>query len=96
MICTGPAAHDCGAVTCTTRTYALALACGVVLALGFPSWQWHPLTWAALAPLFFVSHRLKPTEGFKLWFAAGWAFYSVLLQWLMANIYWAGGWAIWG
>ncbi len=37
-----------------------------------------------------------PREGLKQFYVAGLIFYLVLLQWLMSNVYWAGGWAFWG
>ncbi len=80
----------------TVKVYGLAIACGVFLALSFPTWHLYPVAWLALAPLFYLVHRLKPWNGFKLFFLAGWVFHSILLQWLIANIYWAGGWAVWG
>ncbi|MDQ1256668.1 MAG: Apolipoprotein N-acyltransferase [Candidatus Hydrogenedentes bacterium] len=78
------------------KTYGVPALCGTVLALSFPSWHLFPLAWVALAPLFFQAHADKPAAGFKRFFLAGWVFHSILLQWLITNIYWAGGWAIWG
>lgn len=80
----------------TLGTYMLAAGCGVLLALAFPTWHWYPLAWVALIPLFYFGATRKPFDAARLFFVSGWVFYSVLLQWLMSNIYWAGGWAIWG
>lgn len=78
------------------RTYGLALAAGVLLALGFPSWNLHLLVWVTPAVLFWRTRRMGPLETAAQFFAAGWIFHTILLQWLMANIYWAGGFAVLG
>jgi len=78
------------------RTYGAAVLTGVLLAVSFPGWQVYPLAWCALAPLLVVSHGKPAHDTAGLFFVAGWTFYSLLLQWLLANVYWAGGWAIVG
>lgn len=69
---------------------------GVLLALCFPTWQLFFLAWVALAPLFYVCRNTTPRPTALRFFVAGWAFHSVVLQWLLTNMYWAGGWAFWG
>lgn len=78
------------------RTYGLALAAGILLALGFPSWNLHLLVWVTPALLFWRVRQSGPLESAAQFFAAGWIFHTILLQWLMANIYWAGGFAVLG
>ncbi|HEO71354.1 MAG TPA: apolipoprotein N-acyltransferase [Candidatus Hydrogenedentes bacterium] len=78
------------------KTYALTLLSGILLALSFPTAGLYPLAWVAVAPVFFRAARVTPARAALHFLVAGWAFYSILLQWLVANIYWAGGWAIWG
>ncbi|MFM1921536.1 MAG: hypothetical protein RLZZ303_3170 [Candidatus Hydrogenedentota bacterium] len=77
--------------------YLVPLASGLCLSLCFPSLHLYYLVWVALAPLVYVS-SLEPCvrRGALQWFLAGWMFHSFLLQWLMANIFWAGGWAVLG
>lgn len=69
---------------------------GVLLACCFPTFHWYPLAWWALIPLFYLAANASPIMAAGYFFAAGWAFHSVLLQWLITNIFWAGGWAIIG
>lgn len=81
------------------RKYAhmvFPIASGVLLACCFPTFHWYPLAWAALIPLFLVGTTASPADGAARFFLAGWAFHSFLLQWLITNIFWAGGWAIIG
>ena len=78
------------------RYHAFALCSGVLLALCFPSFHWYPIAWVALVPLFYRSTRCRTWEGALQFFVAGWIFHSVLLQWLITNIFWAGGWAVIG
>jgi apolipoprotein N-acyltransferase len=76
---------------------AAPAACGVALGLAFPTAHWYVIAWFALAPLVYLS-ALRPCAkwGALQWFIAGWAFHSFLLQWLVTNIFWAGGWAVIG
>ncbi len=69
---------------------------GVVLALCFPGWHLYPLVWLALIPLFAQTWHAPPSVAASKFFVAGFAFNLILLQWLLANIYWGGGWAVWG
>ena len=89
-------AHYCAAMKSFLRTYGPAIASGIFLALAFPSWGLFPLAWVALAPLFYQARRLTPRAVAGRFLLAGWVFNSVLLHWLMTNVYWAGGWAFIG
>ena len=78
------------------KTYGPAIVSGVLLAISFPTWGLFPLTWLALVPLFYRAASVRPRSACLLFFLAGWVFNSILLQWLMTNVFWAGGWAFWG
>lgn len=78
------------------RTYGMTLAAGVVLALSFPTFDLYPLAWLALIPLFYRACTHSPGDSAKHFFLAGWVFYSILWQWILTNLFWAGGWAIVG
>ena len=73
-----------------------AILAGILLSWAFPRFHFHWLAWVALAPLFFVATRSKPLAAAGYFCISGYVFYSLLLQWLIANIFWAGGWAIIG
>lgn len=72
------------------------LATGVLLALAFPSLHWSPLAWFALVPLLWQCRDESPRRGALHFFIAGLAFHLIVLQWLLSNIMWAGGWAVLG
>ena len=78
------------------RTYGLSLGAGALLALAFPSWNLHLLAWVVPAVLFWRVRGLRAGGAAAQFFAAGWAFHTVLLQWLLTNVYWAGGYAALG
>ena len=78
------------------KTYPLTLLAGVLLGLAFPSWHWWPLAWVALAPLLFRAMKDSPSASARHFFLAGFVFHVIVLQWLLSNVYWAGGWAAWG
>lgn len=80
----------------TLRSYGWALSSGVLLAWAFPTFHFYPLAWVALVPLLVRTRTSSPPEGAAQFFAAGWVFHTIVLQWLMANIFWAGGWALLG
>ena len=83
-------------MTAFLKTYSFAIASGVVLGLCFPGWHLYPLAWTVLVPLFVRCWNHTPREAASHFFLAGMSFYLILLQWLMSNVYWAGGWAFWG
>ena len=78
------------------KTYVLSVISGVLLAVAFPEYHVYPLAWIALAPVLWRCWNLTPRQTARHFLVAGISFYLVLLQWLMANVYWAGGWAFWG
>ena len=78
------------------QRYGFALFSGFMLALSFPSWDLFPLAWVALVPLFASTAELTPKQAAGRFFIAGWLFHSMVLNWLIANAYWAGGWAFIG
>ncbi len=78
------------------NTFFLPCASGAALALSFPAYHLYPLAWVALVPLFCRRRPADVASSAWRFFVAGLTFYLVLLQWLLANVYWAGGWAIWG
>ena len=78
------------------RRYGWALCSGILLAWAFPTFHWYPLAWVALAPLLVRAARETPRAAAAQCFLAGWIFHTIVLQWLTANIFWAGGWAILG
>lgn len=75
----------------------LPLLSGVLLALCFPSPHLYWLAWVALCPVAYASAKSPGIRRAALqWFVTSWVFHTLLLQWLFANVYWAGGWAILG
>jgi len=78
------------------KKYGLPLLSGLVLPFCFPTWHLYFLAWVALIPLFYACSEATPKEAAGRFFLAGWVFHSALLQWLLTNFYWAGGWAFWG
>lgn len=80
----------------TVRHYAPAVLSGIVLFLAFPASNAHFLAWVALVPLVWKSTSLSPRAAALHFLIAGWIFHTLTLQWLAANIFWAGGWALWG
>lgn len=88
--------HDSPAMKAFFHKSGPALLSGLLLALAFPAWGAYPLAWVALVPLFSRVHGLNPRQAFAHFFLAGLMFYLLLLQWLLANVYWAGGWAVIG
>ena len=74
--------------------YGLPVLSGILLSWAFPRFHWFWLAWVALVPLFWAALRADPRRAAFQFFLTGWVFHSILLQWLCANIFWAGGWAI--
>ena len=92
----GRVAHDSRTMKSLVRTYGPAVLSGVLLAIAFPSWGLFPAAWVALVPLLVSTAALTPRAAFGRFLLAGWVFNSLLLYWLITNVYWAGGWAFWG
>jgi apolipoprotein N-acyltransferase len=68
----------------------------VLLFLSFPANNLFPLAWIALIPIIIQSIRVTPLQSGWYFFVCGWIFHSLLLQWLLSNIMWGGGWAVLG
>ncbi len=83
-------------MTSWLRRYAAALLSGALLACCFPVFHLYFLAWVALIPLLYRATKQTPLGAGTQFFVAGWVFHSVLLQWLCANIFWGGGWALIG
>ncbi len=75
------------------KDWGPAVATGTGLALTFPRWGCFPLAWFALVPLITRCRSIKPAQAALHFYGAGLLFNLLVLQWLTANIYWAGGWA---
>ncbi len=88
--------HDLWAMKNKLTAYALPVLAGVLLSWAFPRFHVHWLAWVALVPLVLSAGRAAPLQAGCRFFLAGWVFHSILLQWLCANIFWAGGWAVIG
>jgi len=80
----------------TIQTYSPAIASGVALSFCFPRFNLFFLAWVALVPLLWRARTLPPIQASLHFFIAGFVFHVLLLQWLLANIMWAGGWAVIG
>ncbi|MBI4556781.1 MAG: apolipoprotein N-acyltransferase [Candidatus Hydrogenedentes bacterium] len=78
------------------RTYGPAMTTGVLLSLGFPRYHLFPLVWLAFMPLLVSVGPGRIARGCLQFFISGLVFYLLLLQWLLTNYYWTGGWAAWG
>ena len=78
------------------RQYGPPVLCGVLLASCFPVFSLYPLVWIALLPLLVGTKDDAPTAAAWKFFLAGSVFHVILLQWMITNIMWAGGWAILG
>ncbi len=85
-----------GSMHVCIRRHGAALISGAALAVCFPTYHLYGLVWIALVPLLARTLRCGPAESARQFFLAGGVFYLLLLQWLLSNVYWAGGWAIWG
>jgi apolipoprotein N-acyltransferase len=76
--------------------HGLPFLSGLLLAVSFPTWHLFPLAWAALAPLFYCVENADARKTAGRFFVAGIVFHLILLQWLLGNIFWAGGWGVVG
>ncbi len=80
----------------TLRIYGPAIVSGVALSFCFPRFHLFYLAWFALVPLLWRARTLPPLQVALQFFVAGFVFHVLVLQWLLANIMWAGGWAVLG
>lgn len=78
------------------RWYGPAVATGLLLSLAFPRFSLFPLAWFALVPLLWRTRDTGIAETALQFLIAGFVFHVLLLQWLLSNIMWAGGWAVLG
>ncbi len=78
------------------RSIPAYLVTGAALGLAFPAQHVYPLAWVGLIPLLVSTWRSDARAAFTRFFLAGSIFYLILLHWLLSNVYWAGGWAVWG
>ncbi|MDK1021477.1 MAG: apolipoprotein N-acyltransferase [Candidatus Hydrogenedentes bacterium] len=78
------------------QKYGPPVLSGVLLASCFPVFNLYPLVWIALIPLLAGSKNDAPMAAARQFFVAGFVFHVILLQWMITNIMWAGGWAIIG
>ncbi len=78
------------------QEYGPPVLSGVLLASCFPAFNLYPLVWIALIPLLVGSKNDAPMAAARQFFVAGFVFHVILLQWMITNIMWAGGWAIIG
>ncbi len=78
------------------RRHASPPLSGLLLASAFPVFHFYPLAWIGLVPLLASTRDDAPGRAAWRFFVAGYLFHVLLLQWMMANIMWAGGWAVLG
>ncbi|MBX7257587.1 MAG: apolipoprotein N-acyltransferase [Candidatus Hydrogenedentes bacterium] len=88
--------HDALSMKSILRFIPAYVVTGAALGLAFPAAHLFPLAWVALVPLFVSTWRCGARDSFRRFFLAGFLFYLVILHWLLTNVYWAGGWAVWG
>lgn len=68
----------------------------LLLCWAFPRFHFYPLAWVALVPLLVQTREGTLKSTLLRFFLCGYLFHTLLLQWLWANMFWAGGWAIFG
>ncbi|NLN92275.1 MAG: apolipoprotein N-acyltransferase [Candidatus Hydrogenedens sp.] len=68
----------------------------LLLCWAFPRFHFYPLGWIALVPLLAYTREGTIKKTLLAFFICGWLFHTLLLQWLWANMFWAGGWAVFG
>lgn len=78
------------------KTYGAPIISAILLFLAFPASNLHYLAWIALVPLWVHVRHKTPSQTALHLFITGLVFQFLTLQWLTTNIYWAGGWALWG
>jgi len=68
------------------KRYGLSALSGALLALSFPRFDWAPLAWFALVPLFFAIHSLPPRRAALNGGVAGLVFYLIGLSWVTRTL----------
>lgn len=96
MTCTPEMPHHAGTMKRIASIYLPSLASAVLLAWSFPTYHLHWLAWVALIPLLLRTAGFSPGRTALHFYICGHVFHTLTLQWLWANIFWAGGWAIIG
>lgn len=76
------------------RPAAGVLLSALLLSLAFPRYHRYRLALFALVPLLIHTKTGTAKSTLRRFFLCGWLFHTILLQWLWANIFWAGGWAV--
>ncbi len=72
------------------RYAAAPVVSALLLACSFPPLSAHYLAWVALVPLLWACHDKTPRQVAGRFFLTGWIFQALLLNWLAANVFWAG------
>jgi apolipoprotein N-acyltransferase len=65
------------------KRLSLAILSGLLLFLSFPKYGNGLLAWGALIPLFFALKDVKPFEGFKIGFIAGFVAHVGIIYWIV-------------
>lgn len=78
------------------RTIGPAVLSGALLAFSFPAFNFYLLAWIALVPLLIATAGLPIRTVTGRFVVAGFVFQLIVLQWLLSNYQWAGGWAFIG
>ncbi|MFQ5481230.1 MAG: apolipoprotein N-acyltransferase [Nitrospinaceae bacterium] len=71
--------------------YGLAAFSGLLLTLSFPRFDWAPLAWFALVPLFFAIHGQTPARAARAGLMTGGVFYLLSLKWVIRTLVDYGG-----
>ncbi len=72
-------------------SWLLSASAGILAALASPGFNLDFLIWVSLIPLFFALDGQTAGKSFSLAYAAGLAFFGVLLYWIFTLSEWAGG-----
>ncbi|MEE8329950.1 MAG: apolipoprotein N-acyltransferase [Thermodesulfovibrionia bacterium] len=69
---------------------ALALISGILLVLGFPPFDFYPLAWIALIPLFVSLMEKRAKASFYLGMLTGFVYFTGTVYWIFNSIYFYG------
>jgi apolipoprotein N-acyltransferase len=69
----------------------LALISGILLILSFPLFNFYPLAWFALVPLFIAIHDRNSRSSFYLGLLAGFIYFLGSIYWVYHSMYFYGG-----
>jgi apolipoprotein N-acyltransferase len=73
------------------KNLALALLSGILLAIAFPTFEFHLLIWVALVPLFFALRGKTSKDGFWLGGITGIVFFTGTVSWVTNSVHSYGG-----